>query len=372
MQGVFDLMILRVAEQETAGLAQAYGCNNGCGAKFGFIVAVPAHAVGAVAVEVAKYAVEGAAGFGLQAIAELLELVCKGHRIVAQAAVGVGCTFVAIPGSEAGLHDHFAKHADGLLLPVKQPELNQQYIGFGRKKPAGRIAQRCIVQVKGGMFVKHFTTFITSDMKKSLLLLFCITCTVNLVQAQPARSFGGASGPELRWALLHPQAARHAYASAQRARAATDSLLKAGVLTDGNGGQLDAFRHAYWMALCVQQLTPQKAERLGIAHEAANYRQFKRGRFEDGAQPDSMACEMDLFNNSTGIAIGLAFKFDKQPNKVSLITRIISAIQSGQLRILRKDAAGNYLTCSGSVIDNAAYKGKWNIPKCLVKSDNTP
>ncbi|MCA6364468.1 MAG: hypothetical protein IM638_15630 [Bacteroidetes bacterium] len=209
-------------------------------------------------------------------------------------------------------------------------------------------------------------------MKKSLLLLFCITCTAHFLEAQPVRSFGGASGPELRWAMFHPQASRHAYESAQRARAATDSLQKAGVLTDGNGGQLDAFRHAYWMALCVQEITPQKAEALGKAHEKSNYRQFKRGRFEDGVQPDSMACEMDLFNNSTGIAIGLAYKFDQQKNKSPLINRVIAAIKSGQLRILRKDAAGNYLTCSGVVIDMVSHKGKWNIPKCLVKSDNTP
>jgi hypothetical protein len=209
-------------------------------------------------------------------------------------------------------------------------------------------------------------------MKKCLLLLPCIFYLIPALDGQPVRSFGGASSPELRWALFHPHAAKHAYACAQRARTITDSLQKAGVLTDENGGQLDAFRHAYWMALCVQKITPQKAEMVGRAHEKSNYRQFKRGRNEDGARPDSVACEMDLYNNSTGIALGLAFKHDSQPQKLSLITRVISAVKSGQLRILRKDASGNYLTCDGKAIDLTAYKNRWSIPKCMVSSNHTP
>ncbi|MCU0433773.1 MAG: hypothetical protein MUC87_10000 [Bacteroidia bacterium] len=206
-------------------------------------------------------------------------------------------------------------------------------------------------------------------MKKCLLILLSLIGVSINADAQPVRSFGGAGGPELCWAMCHPKAGRIVFACAQRARAVTDSLQNAGTLADGNGGRLDAFRHAYWMALCVQQITPAKAEQAGRAHEKTNYKQFKRGRYEDGAQPDSMASVMDLFNNSTGIAIGLAYKSDQSPNRITLIQRILNAIKTGQLRILKKDTAGNFLTCEGKIISVEEYKGKWNVPKCMVNSN---
>lgn len=203
--------------------------------------------------------------------------------------------------------------------------------------------------------------------KKCLLLLCCFFSAVYLF-AQPVRSFGGAKGPELRWTLLHPKAGNIGWKCAQRARFVTDSLEKAGTLRDGNGGQLDAFRHAYWMALMVQKTSPVRAEQLGQAHEKSNYKQFRRSKNEEGAVPDSMASVMDLFNNSTGIAIGLAWKNDTSSKKQSLINRIIAALKTGQLRILKKDSAGNFLTCEGHVITLSNYKNKWSIPKCLVES----
>ncbi|MGL5892242.1 MAG: DUF6973 domain-containing protein [Bacteroidia bacterium] len=203
--------------------------------------------------------------------------------------------------------------------------------------------------------------------RKCLLLLCCLFSAACLT-AQPVRSFGGAKGPELRWSLLHPKAGNIGWKAAQRARFVTDSLEKAGTLRDGSGGQLDAFRHAYWMALMVQKTAPVRAEQLGLAHEKSNYKQFRRKKTEDGIPVDSMASVMDLYNNSTGIAIGLAWKNDASPKKQSLIARILSAIKTGQLRILKKDAAGNYLTCDGVIIELSNYKNKWSIPKCLVES----
>jgi hypothetical protein len=207
--------------------------------------------------------------------------------------------------------------------------------------------------------------------KKYLLLLCCFFSAAYLF-AQPVRSFSGAKGPELRWTLLHPKAGNIGWKCALRARFVTDSLEKAGILRDGNGGQLDAFRHAYWMALMVQKTSPVRAEQLGQAHEKSNYKQFRRSKNEDGVVPDSMASVMDLFNNSTGIAIGLAWKNDTSAKKQSLISRIVAAINTGQLRILKKDTAGNFLTCNGKVISATEYKGKWNVPKCMVNSNKIP
>lgn len=204
-------------------------------------------------------------------------------------------------------------------------------------------------------------------MKKCLLLILLFVAAQ--VAAQPVRSFGGARGPELRWTLAHPKAGKIGWHCAQRARFLTDSLEKAGVLTDGNGGQLDAFRHACWMALMVQHTSPMRAEQLGRAHEKSNYKDFRRHRYEDGAAPDSMATVMDLYNNSTGIAIGLAWKNGAPATRGTLVNRLLNAVWNGQLRILKKDANGNYLTCSNAKITLTEYHNRWSIPKCLVPSN---
>ncbi|MBK6839510.1 MAG: hypothetical protein IPG90_15685 [Bacteroidetes bacterium] len=56
----------------------------------------------------------------------------------------------------------------------------------------------------------------------------------------------------------------------EQARMETKSLLLDSRLDgDEDGGQLDAFRHAFWMASLSQKICWRKALKLGIAHEKA-------------------------------------------------------------------------------------------------------
>ncbi|MBI3512146.1 MAG: hypothetical protein HY064_15920 [Bacteroidetes bacterium] len=196
------------------------------------------------------------------------------------------------------------------------------------------------------------------------------------ISAVHAQRFKTISRPEKLWAFTHPFIAKKAYHISTHARAATDSLERAGVFSDGNGGQLDAFRHAYWMASLVQEISPRKACKLGRAHEKGNYLDWKKaqrndstwqGKPEDGSLADSLMCDMDLKNNESGIMIGQTFK--NSAEKKNLISEIINADENGELIILKKDESGNYYDCDGEKIDLKNSDGKWYIPKCEVKSN---
>src|SRR4051812_30874644 len=82
----------------------------------------------------------------------------------------------------------------------------------------------------------------------------------NLCAQSPSGSFHQLSRAEKNWVFMHPFIAKKAFHCAERARFVTDSMRSNGILKDGNGGQLDAFRHAYWMALLTQKISSRKAE----------------------------------------------------------------------------------------------------------------
>lgn len=185
----------------------------------------------------------------------------------------------------------------------------------------------------------------------------------------PVKGFRHLSRPEKAWIMAHPFIAKKSWRITKQARFATDSMEKAGVLSDGNGGQLDAFRHAYWMALLVQKIPARKAAQLGKAHEKGNYLEWKKGKREDGVYADSASCEMDLRNNASGIALGEKFKADTSASKGTLAELVLTEIREGKLAIVKKDAEGNALTCEGKIIDPAAFVRKWLLPKCLVPSN---
>ena len=154
-----------------------------------------------------------------------------------------------------------------------------------------------------------------------------------------------------------------------QARTVADSLGKTGTITGTSGGQLDAFRHAYWMSLLSQKIAVRKAVKLGNAHEKGNYLEWKKRKSEDGTRADSILCVMDLRNNAAGIAIGLIYKADTAAAKTNLAELVLKETWDGNLTIIKKDAEGNPLTCEGQMIDPTMYDGKWYIPKCLVKSN---
>ena len=181
------------------------------------------------------------------------------------------------------------------------------------------------------------------------------------------KNFFRLSGPAKKWVLLHPLKAKKALRISLEAKRISDSIQKTNVLDgDGSGGQVDAFRHAFWMARLHQELGKSAARTLGKAHEKENYITFKKRKLEEGTLPDKISSEMDLWNNEQGL------KLTKKGSKISkngLIFRVINAVKSGKLKIIKKDKKGNFLTCNGAKISLQKLLGKWKNNKCLVASN---
>lgn len=208
-----------------------------------------------------------------------------------------------------------------------------------------------------------------AGMKRAVtVLLLVVISALQLAACPKDKPWKRASRPEKIWSAVHPFKAKKVIACARRSQFVTDSLDKAGVLTDRNGGQLDAFRHAYWMALMINEGMSEKVvRRVGERHEKGNYIDYKKGKQEDSVRADSMMCVMDLRNNASGIAIGK--KFRDGDKKLSLIETIVNEAWNGNLAIMHKNAMGGYLDAKGELIDLTQYSEKWYIPKVIVKSD---
>jgi hypothetical protein len=189
--------------------------------------------------------------------------------------------------------------------------------------------------------------------------------------AQSFHSYKILSKYEKRWVLGHPFIAKKTFRVTQAVIHICDSIKKDSVFTgNGNGDQLDAFRHALWMAMLCQYIKPGKAYKLGQAHEFGNRLQFKNNEKEDGEVPDSMSIAMDIINNQIGIEMGIRHNSEyKKINKEKLVKEIIAEIKKGNLRILLKDKSGNYYNCDYKPIDLKTYTGVWALPKCLVRSN---
>ena len=202
-------------------------------------------------------------------------------------------------------------------------------------------------------------------MKKTFLLIV-IMFTVQSFSQSSLKSFFKLSPPIKKWVIFHPFKAKKSLKISLEANRVSDSIIKSNLLDkDGSGGQVDAFRHAYWMARLTQELGKRAARSLGKAHEKENYLTYKKRKLEDGIVPDKISTEMDLFNNDEGI------KLISKKSKVSqkgLVYRIINAIHQGKMKIIKKDKEGNFLTCDGEIISKESLKGKWENNKCLKSS----
>ncbi|MDQ3048442.1 MAG: hypothetical protein M3R27_12910, partial [Bacteroidota bacterium] len=125
-------------------------------------------------------------------------------------------------------------------------------------------------------------------------------CVSSFAQS-PLKQFKKLSPPEKCWVFAHPFIAKKAFKLTKSIEADVDSLKKTGTIgTDNNGGMLDAFKHAYWMATLTQRFGSRRSLKLGRAHEKANRIQFEKRELEESILPDSVSSEMDLRNNSSG------------------------------------------------------------------------
>lgn len=205
-------------------------------------------------------------------------------------------------------------------------------------------------------------------MRHLLYILVILLLVLKLpAQNSPSKQFSKLSRPEKLWVFTHPFKAKKAFLITKDVIIDVDSIKKTKTIgIDNNGGRLDAFKHAYWMASLANTIGARRAKKLGVAHEKGNKIQFKKHQLEDRLLPDSISTVMDLHNNKIGIQ---SMKNKKCIPKKEIQNLILDALNQGQLRIIKKDKQGNFLNCDGSPITLAAWYGKWNIPKCLVSSD---
>lgn len=163
--------------------------------------------------------------------------------------------------------------------------------------------------------------------------------------------------------MWHPFKAKKALQISELARKTTEEVKTTKQLKGvGNGDQVDAFRHTFWMAKLTQEIGWRRAKKLGKAHEKGNYKDYKKHRLEDGDLPDKVSSEMDLYNNNVGIEIG------KKSVGFELKNIVISTILQGKCKIIKTDSYGNFLDCEGNAIAPENLKGKWENEKCLVES----
>ena len=205
-------------------------------------------------------------------------------------------------------------------------------------------------------------------MKKAYTLLF-FSIAISVNAQSDFKKFLKLSGPIQRWVLFHPFKAKTSLKISNESNRVADSMRTSNLLDrDASGGQVDAFRHAYWMARLRQEIGERAARSLGKAHEKDNYITYKKLKLEDGVVPDEISTEMDLYNNEEGLKLTAK---SAKISKNGIIYRVVSAINSGKMKILKKDRKGNFLTCQGKIISKEALKGKWKNNKCLVTSNTT-
>ena len=201
-------------------------------------------------------------------------------------------------------------------------------------------------------------------MRVKLLFLLLFFVVSSLVYSQSKyKSFKKLSCPEKWWVVWHPFVAKKAFSISQLARQKTDSIKQNKILKGkGNGDQVDAFRHTFWMAQLTNEIGWRRAKSLGRAHEKGNYKDYKKRRLEDGEVPDKISSDMDYVNNDVGIALG------KNTNE-NLVNKVVELVKMGKCKIIKTDAEGNYLDCGGNILLKKDLKGKWENEKCLVWSD---
>src|SRR5687767_10645799 len=134
---------------------------------------------------------------------------------------------------------------------------------------------------------------------RTILIWALLSCVAGYSQ-RPKLSM-----PEKMWILWHPIAAIKVKKITGKCYTIYNKLpFEQRLDKYENGGRMDAFRHAFFMAAYAQRIRTRKIRKLGLRHEQANYKQFTQARYEEGEPPDSLASVMDLRNNEVGFVIG--------------------------------------------------------------------
>lgn len=204
------------------------------------------------------------------------------------------------------------------------------------------------------------------------IALFGLILILSQVKTAESQIFHGSktkniSCQEKWWAVGHLCIARKAFNLTRYSLEVTDSIGQTNLIgTNIHGGNLDAFKHAFWMATLAQHINWKKARRLGLAHEKANYRSFdkasKKGMTDGHDQPST---DMDLWNNEKGLAIGMVCcGCDRE----ALVRAVVDSIMQGSMKIIRMNEQGEFLDKDGIIIPPGNLTGKWVNDKCLTPS----
>jgi hypothetical protein len=201
----------------------------------------------------------------------------------------------------------------------------------------------------------------------TLLLLFNYSCSAQGI----IKTYRQLSSIEKKWVRKHPFAALKIKKETKLTRKIVQELKQASVLdTISNGGKLDAFRHAFWMARIAKRIGTKKAFKFGEIHEKGNYEHFLKNITEDAQLQDSISCCMDLLNNKVGVEISMIKR--SQTNE-ELKQIIIDKIHNGELFILKHNKENKPTDCENKVIVKQTNDlKKWNVNYCLVASNYFP
>jgi len=183
------------------------------------------------------------------------------------------------------------------------------------------------------------------------------------LQAQKM-SFFKLGSAERWWVVSHIFVAKKSKEITQRSIQLSDSVAKAENFPNRqSGGEKDAFRHALWMALLAEEIGVKKALKLGVAHEKKNRKDFEKGRKEEGALPDSVAIEMDLYNNAVGA------KISEECTADSILICVKQKLYAGELRIVKMNLKGESLNEYDEPIPRKLWEGNWKNERLLVPSN---
>jgi len=204
--------------------------------------------------------------------------------------------------------------------------------------------------------------------RTALILTFVSVFPCAYGQQGKLKKFMGLSGPEKRWVCVHPFITITTLRVSERAAAIATEHESASDL-DGysNGGQVDAFRHCFWLASLCQVVKEKKALKLGMAHEKGNEKDFKKRQYEEGALPDLIANTMDLWNNEVG---AMLIRENPEVSIDSLILLVKASVKSGRCKIIKRDSSGEFLDEEGKIVKHEDWHGKWLNARCLVSSDH--
>ena len=200
-----------------------------------------------------------------------------------------------------------------------------------------------------------------------IICLF-ITLKTEIIFGQPKIKYNlYFKWPLIKWSFLYPLKVKKTIRTVKKTLNEVENVKNDSITdNDNNGGQLDAFKHAYFMALLTKNIGFKPAKKFGIAYEITNYKTYKKSKKKNNNLNyyDYKSCLMDYLNNNVGLTIGITYK---NLNEDDIKKVVLDYLFSGKLYILLKDDYNNFLDCNNCIIDIS--KNDWFTNKCLVPSN---